>query len=110
MKYMLFICVDPEGEELRPEDDNIHEWVATNRAAGKIIFGERLRPVEDATTVRVRGGKLLVTDGPFAESKEWIAGFDWIEADNLDEAISIASKHPMARAGRIEVRPAWPFE
>jgi hypothetical protein len=74
------------------------------------ITGSRLRPIEDATTVRLRGGEVLVTDGPFTESKEWIAGFDIIECDNLDEAIDYASRHPMARFGRLELRPFWPFE
>jgi hypothetical protein len=53
---------------------------------------------------------VLVTDGPFAETKEWIAGFDILECANLDEAIDIAAKHPMARFGRIEIRPFWPEE
>jgi hypothetical protein len=59
--------------------------------------------------VRVRGGERLITDGPFAETREWIAGFDVIEAADLDEAIDIAAGHPMARFGRIEVRPVWPL-
>lgn len=74
------------------------------------VIGERLRPTDDATTVRVRKGELLVTDGPFTESKEWIAGFDVLECDDLDEAIEIASKHPMAYTGRLEIRPFWPMD
>jgi hypothetical protein len=66
--------------------------------------------VEDATAVRRRNGKVLVTDGPFAETKEWIAGFDILESPNLDEAVEIATQHPMARFGRIEIRPFWPEE
>ena len=73
-------------------------------------MGERLRPAEDATTVRVRKGEVLITDGPFTESKEWIAGFDILECEDLDEAIEIASRHPMARNGRLELRPFWPME
>ena len=68
-----------------------------------------VKAIEDATLVRVRDGEVLVTDGPFTESKEWIAGYDLIEAADLDEAIEIASKHPMARFGRIELRPVWPL-
>ena len=71
------------------------------------LIGDRLRPTSDATTIRVRSGELLVTDGPFTESKEWIVGFDILECDDLDEAIEIASKHPVARSGRIEIRPFW---
>jgi hypothetical protein len=85
-------------------------WVAEGASRGIRKFGHRLRPIEDATTVRKRGGEVLLTDGPFTESKEWIAGFDVLECENLDEAIDYASRHPMARFGRIEVRPFWPDE
>ena len=68
-------------------------------------MGHRLADRADARTVRLRQGRLLVTDGPFAETKEWIAGFDLLECASLAEAIRIASRHPMARFGRIEVRP-----
>ena len=77
---------------------------------GKRLTGDRLRPVSDATTVRISRGQLLVTDGPFTESKEWIAGFDILECDNLDEAIEIASRHPVARGGKLELRPFWTDE
>ena len=110
MRYMMFVATDPEAEPFVPEEDNIGEWVADVEARGLRVIGERLRPVEDATLVRVRGGELLVTDGPFAETKEWIAGYDILECADLDEAIEVASTHPMAKFGRIELRPAWPME
>jgi hypothetical protein len=110
MQYVMFVATDPEAEPFVPAEDNIGEWVDEVDARGVHVFGERLRPVEDATTVRVRGGELLVTDGPFTESKEWIAGFDIIDCRDLDEAIEVASKHPMARFGRIELRPVWPLD
>jgi hypothetical protein len=110
MEYMMFVATDPEAEPYDAAQDNIQEWVASLEERGARLHGDRLRPIEDATLVRVRGGEVLVTDGPFTESKEWIAGYDMIRADNLDEAIEIASKHPMARFGRIELRPVWPFE
>ena len=66
-----------------------------------------MRPTEDATTVRVREVEVLLSDGPFAETKEWIAGYDIIECEDLDEAIEVASRHPVARFGSIEVRPLW---
>jgi len=109
MPYVLFICTDPSAEPYDADQDNIKEWVDELNASGKHLDGNRLRPVEDATTVMVRGGERLVTDGPFTETREWIAGYDLIEADDLDEAIEIAAKHPMARFGRVEVRPVWPF-
>ncbi|HEV2932511.1 MAG TPA: YciI family protein, partial [Streptosporangiaceae bacterium] len=67
--------------------------------------GHQLRPVSDASSVRVRDGEVLVADGPFAETKEQIAGFDIIEAADLDEAIEVASRHPVASYGTVEVRP-----
>jgi hypothetical protein len=91
---------------LRPT--GLHEtWVASHDRKGSRIIGHRLAHVGKAKTVRVRKGQLLVTDGPFAETKEWIAGFDLLDCGNIDEAIEIASRHPMARFGRIEVRPLW---
>ena len=108
MRYLMFVALDPDGPgEDDPEVDDIEEWVAKHDASGARVIGERLRSIEDATTVRRRGGKLLVTDGPFAESREWVVGFDVLECADLDEAIAIASKHPMAASGRLELRPFW---
>lgn len=108
MRYLMIVANDPTGEDLN--DDVLPDWAADVDARGKRITGDRLRPAADATTVRVRRGELLVTDGPFTESKDWIAGFDLLECDDLDEAIEIASRHPMARAGALELRPIWPFD
>ena len=107
MKYMKFVCTDtqPDPPSGDPKLDDIDDWVERHDASGARLLGEALRPTSDATTVRMRGGKLLVTDGPFAETREWIAGFDILECANLDEAIEIASQHPMARFGRLELRP-----
>ncbi|WP_411721570.1 YciI family protein [Mycetocola sp.] len=110
MRYVMFVATDPEGEPYTAEDDRIEDWGKEVGARGVWVDGNRLRPVEDATTVRVRNGELLVTDGPFTESKEWIAGYDVLECADLDEAIEVASKHPMARFGRLELRPIWPFD
>jgi hypothetical protein len=104
------VCVDPEAEKYVPEEDNVNDWVAEMGRRKVRILGNRLKGVKDATTVRQRNGKVLVTDGPFAETKEWIAGFDLLDCADLDEAIEVASKHPMARFGRIEIRPFWPEE
>lgn len=110
MKYMMFVATDANPDQGSESADDVLTWLADVNGRGKRLAGDRLRPVEDATTVRVRGSELLVTDGPFTESKEWIAGFDILECDDLDEAIEIASRHPMARFGRIELRPFWPME
>jgi hypothetical protein len=105
MRFLMFVCVDPAAEPFDPAHDNIDEWVASNDQSGARIMGNRLEGPAKARTVRVRKGRLLVTDGPFAETKEWIAGFDLLECRSIEEAIQVASGHPMARFGRIEVRP-----
>ena len=109
MKYMLMICVDPADI---PEDEpgDVESWVNDLDSRGIRLFGDRLRPPSDATTVKVRRGEMLATDGPYAETKEWMAGFDIIECADLDEAIDIAARHPMAAYGMVEVRPFWPFD
>ncbi|MBD8078347.1 YciI family protein [Cellulosimicrobium arenosum] len=113
MRYLMLVLSTPEDPELRPEDAEgappIEQWVARHYGSGAAVLGDRLRPPDDAVGVRVRGSRVLVTDGPFSETKEAIGGFDVIEADDLDTAIAIASEHPMAHAGAIELRPVWPL-
>ena len=110
MEYALFYAEGTDALPYVPADDHVGEWVDEVEARGVSEYGERLRPEQDATTVRVRGGEVLVVDGPFTEAKEAIGGFDVIEARDLDEAIEIASKHPVASFGRVEIRPfvQWP--
>ena len=108
MRYILFVCVDPAAEKYVPEEDNIEEWVAEAEQRNVRILGSRLKGLKDARTIRRRNGKVIVTDGPFAETKEWIAGFDLLECATLDDAIEVASQHPMARFGRLELRPLMP--
>ena len=105
MKYMMFVCSDTEPETDESQIPDIEAWVSENDAAGRRLAGDVLAPVSSATTVRVRGGDLLVTDGPFAETKEVIVGFDILECADLDEAIEVARAHPMAWTGRLELRP-----
>jgi hypothetical protein len=78
--------------------------------AGQFKAADRLRPVSTASTVRVRNGKVVVTDGPFAETREQLGGYYQIEAKNLDEALAVAARIPSAKLGSIEVRPIWPAE
>jgi hypothetical protein len=111
VRYMLFICMG-EDVKISPEDQAAIEadteaWAAEMDKRGVRQQGHGLRPVSDATTVKVRGGEVLTTDGPFAETKEQIAGFDLLECADLDEAIEVASRHPIARIGTVEVRPFW---
>jgi len=104
MKFMLMICGD---ENLPGSDIPVEPWVEEMTARGIRLQGNRLRPSVDAATVRVRDSGAVVTDGPFAETKEQMGGFDLIECADLAEAIEVASKHPVARVGAIEVRPFW---
>lgn len=113
MQYLFFIGTAPDSQaqaaEVSENPTPPEDWVEEMDRRGVRKFGDRLRPAEDATTVRVRDGELLVTDGPFVEGKEYIAGIDVIECADLDEAIEIASKHPMASYGLVEIRPFWPM-
>jgi len=79
------------------------------KAKGNHLAGHQLQPIATATTVRVRDGKRLTTDGPFAETREQLGGYYLIEAKNLDEATAIAARIPGAKIGSIEVRPIWPL-
>jgi len=113
MRYVLLICPDQTAEEaLSPEEGSarLAEYVAFGEEMGKrgvLEGGARLRPTTDATTVRVRDGDVLTSDGPFAETKEQIGGYYLVDCKDLDEAIEVASKIPGARHGSIEVRPIW---
>ena len=118
MKYLLLICDD---ESRMPSDAEMlaapeyQAWLDQRGADYRTwleqrqpeLFGARLRPTTDATTVRVRNGEVLVSDGPFAETKDLVGGVSAIECDNLDEAIEFAAAHPYAHWGSVEIRPIW---
>jgi len=113
MRYVMLICDDengqapegsPEREALLPEYARFGEEMGKR---GVLQDGARLRPTSDATTVQVRDGEVLTSDGPFAETKEQIGGFYLVDCKDLDEAIEVAAKIPTARVGTIEVRPIW---
>jgi hypothetical protein len=114
MKYLLLVCWDVEkmNAQTEPDPDEPREekgfpWVDDLQARGVWLTGDQLAPPRRARTVRVRNGKTLVTDGPFAETKEVIGGFDLLECGSLEEAVEIAAAHPIAQMGTIEVRPLW---
>ena len=88
----------------------MRDWIAEMEGSGAKVSGGALRPSAEAATVRRRGGELLVSDGPFAETKEQIAGFDVLECASLEEAVAIASRHPTARIGTFELRAFRPPE
>ena len=113
MQYMLMIY-DDEGEEaaMPPEEvDAIvdaHSALARKwRAEGRLLAGDRLQPSTTATTVRAIGGSIVMTDGPYADTKEQLGGFYIIEADDLDQALADASAIPSVGRSIIEVRPVW---
>ena len=115
MKYLMLVCVDgsvdltredePVEEGAPAEEGSIEVWLA--ETGKRWLDGDRLRPPAEATTVRVRDGRTVLSDGPFAETKEQIAGYDVLDCADLDEAIEIASKHPVAPFGMLELRPFW---
>lgn len=104
MKYLCLIYLDEKKLEA-VSDTECKACVEALRKTGHHIAGEALASVQMATTVRVRTGKLSVTDGPFAETKEQLAGFYLIDAKDLNEAIQLAAKIPPARVGSVEIRP-----
>jgi hypothetical protein len=113
MRYLLMICNDEAARPGEPKQDEsviLPEYGVFMEEMGRrgvLQGGERLRPTTDATTVRVREGEVLTSDGPFAETKEQIGGYFLVDCKDLDEAIEVAAKIPHARFGSIEVRPIW---
>ncbi len=113
MRYMLLIYANEAEWDAFSEAERaavMHDHAqleADLRAAGKYRTCNALEPTRTATTVRVRGGRTLVTDGPFAETKEQFGGYYLVEANHLDDALAIAARIPTARNGSIEVRPVW---
>jgi len=104
MKYLCLVYLDEKRLDELPDEDCV-EFDTGIRKTGQCLASEALQSVQTATTVRIRNGKLSVTDGPFAETKEQLGGYYLIEARDLNDAIQVASKIPSARFGSIEVRP-----
>lgn len=116
MKYMLLIYAEPwDGSNMTEADQaaELEKWfkyTADMQEAGVHIAGDALREIDTATSVRVRDGKTLTTDGPFAETKEILGGYYLVDVPSLDEALAWAAKCPGAQYGTIEVRPLMEFE
>ncbi|MGE3228409.1 MAG: YciI family protein [Hyphomicrobium sp.] len=108
MKFMMFVTTDGGMKIHGHKPGGAEDWIA--EAGSRRITGDRLRPISEGKTVRVRDGQTVVTDGPFAELKEVIVGFDILECETMREAIEIASRHPLATTGSLELRAFWPFE
>jgi hypothetical protein len=116
MKYLLLIYDEESRWQQLSETEReatLGEYFQLSRdlaAAGKLHGGEELEPVSSASTLRVRGGRTVVSDGPFAEAREQLGGFYLVDAVDLDDAIAIAARIPAARTGAIEVRPVVEHE
>jgi hypothetical protein len=114
MKYLLLVCWDAERMDAQTEpnpaeakEEESFPWLDDLQARGIWVTGDQLAPPRRARSVRVRDGKTMVTDGPFTETKEAVGGFDLLECGSFEEAVEIASQHPIAQMGTIEVRPLW---
>jgi len=106
MRYLLIVCTDPaELERAGDVDTAQRHFTESIVKSGHFRAGDPLEPVTTATTIRIRGGRRTVTDGPFADTREQLIGYYLIEARDLDEAIGIAERVPSARWGAVEVRP-----
>lgn len=108
MKYLCLVYANEHalhGSPDSPRDPECFAYAERVATSGRMLAAEALQPVATATTVRKRGGKLTITDGPFAETKEQLAGFYLVEARDLNEALQIAGEIPAARVGSVEVRP-----
>jgi len=110
MQFMLFIATDEAPDPGKEAAGEIDAWVEEGERRGIRKLGDPFRPISEAKTVRVRGGELMVTDGPYAGADLRIVGFDLLECDSLDDAVDYASRHPMARFGRVDVRPIWAMD
>jgi hypothetical protein len=116
MNYLLLIYEDEIALHNRDEKtrnqvfQEYGAFTASVRDGGQYVAGDALQSTSTATSVRVRDGKTITTDGPFAETKEQLGGFYLVSATDLDEAVSIAARIPSARFGTIEVRPIWNYE
>ena len=111
MKYMLLFWVDESGEVTGEEDaammTAVKSWVEEMTERGVRVSGGPLCSAREAKIARVRDGELLITDGPFAETKEQIGGYVVIECADLDAALRVAAAHPLVRTAKVEVRPFW---
>jgi hypothetical protein len=107
MQFLLLICHDNSFQPPAHIEGDTQAWIDDMEGRSWRRIGGRLRPPAEATTVRVRDGASQVTAGPYAQTAEFIAGFDVIECPTIDDAISAVEAHPMAQAGTIEIRPLW---
>jgi len=107
MQYLLIISHDNFFAPTETLLKDIGAWIKKMERRGVRVYGNPLRPPGEAITVRVREGKVVLTKGPFSKSREKMCAYELIECSDAEEAIDVASQHPMAKAATIEVRPIW---
>jgi hypothetical protein len=110
LRFLLLPCLDgiPESDEVEQQLlRDLESWAEMVDARGVRVVGAPLAPASTATTVRVRDGETLLSDGPFIETKEYVAGIDILSCETLDEALELAAAHPLSRFHMVEVRPFW---
>ena len=105
MQFLMLVCRDTVPVPPPESPGDVEEWVTTMQSRGLRLAGDPLAPEKEAAVVRVRDGELLVTEGPFLETKEILGGFDLLECKDMAEAIEVAAAHPFAAQGVMEIRP-----
>ena len=110
MKFLMLVCTDPSAAPGADAGPDIETWFDDVTRRGVRTDGDRLQPASASRVVRVRDGRTVVTEGPFAEVVEQVVGYDVLECADYDEAVDVASRHPMAYGGLLELRPVWPMD
>jgi hypothetical protein len=107
MQFLMLVCRDNQPVVPPEKPGDVEEWVTTMDGRGVRLAGDRLASEKQTSVVRVRDGSVVVTDGPFLETKEALGGFDLLECRDMAEAIEVAAAHPFAAEGVMEIRPIW---
>ncbi|WP_370616942.1 YciI family protein [Mumia sp. Pv 4-285] len=109
MKFLMLVRDDPDLTFPEEGSGEVRAWTDTMDANGSRLIGDRLAPPPESVVVRVREGAVVRSDGPYAETREHVGGFDVLEAPDLEAAVAIAAAHPIAAYGSLEIRPFWPL-
>ncbi|WP_394278810.1 YciI family protein [Microbacterium sp.] len=110
MRFLMLVLSDSSADPAEEAAFPIEQWVDEAYGTGRASTGDRLRPADEVKTIRQRGGEVTVTDGPAARAFDRIQGFDVLECETIDDAVELASRHPGAAGGVIQLHPAWPLD
>lgn len=110
MRFLMLVLSDSTADPEEEAPFPIGDWVDEAYGSGRATTGDRLRPAEEAKTIRSRGGVVTVEDGPASRTLGRIEGFDVLECESIDDAVELATRHPMATGGAIQLHPAWPLD